>query len=69
MEMPIALIILGHTKDLEILDDFAEKNEMEIDGCGVCGGRWVCQRLLFKTRGHARLFVSLGKYRCSMHPL
>ena len=47
MEMPIALIILGHTKDLEILDDFAERNEMELDECGVCGGRWICWRLLF----------------------
>ena len=47
MVIPITLIILGHNKDLEILDDFAEVNEMELDGCGVCGGQWICRHLLF----------------------
>ena len=47
MEMPIALIILEHTKDLEILDNCAERNEMELDGYCVCGDWWICWRLLF----------------------
>ena len=65
--MPIALIILGRNKDLEILEDFAGQNGMDVV-CAEVGGS-VSIGYFRQEDILARLFVSLGAYRCSMHPL
>ena len=37
MEMPIGLILMQHTEDLEVLEDFAARNEMEVVSVEVSG--------------------------------
>ena len=38
MEMPIGLILMQHTEDLEVLEDFPARNEMEVVSVEVQSG-------------------------------